>query len=306
MTTPGAARGAALPTAAAEVNRPVAAAGFMVLALLNFSLMAVAGRESAAELDTFELLTYRSFIGIAVVLGLLAAAGRLGEIRIRRLRLHAARNLVHFVGQNLWFFAVTAIPLAQLFAYEFTSPLWVALLAPLLLGERFAPTRLLAAGLGFVGILIVARPWEAEAVFGAGQIAALGAAVSFAGTILITKSLGRTENATSIILMMVAMQAVLGLICAGWDGEMAWPTMRTAPWVVVVSLTGLAAHYCVTRALALAPASVVAPMEFVRLPMIAVVGALFYAEPLEAAVFAGAALVLSGNLLNIRAERRAG
>lgn len=295
------------PAAAARPdNRPLAAAGWMSGALLCFTAMAVAGRESAAELDTFEIMLYRSLVGVIIVVGVLAARGKLSEIRARRMPLHLARNVIHFAGQNLWFLAVTMIPLAQLFAYEFTNPLWVALIAPFLLGERFAPVRLLAAALGFCGILIVARPWEtggAVAGFGLGQIVALGAAMGFAGSVLVTKLLSRTETTASILFFMTVMQTAFGLICGGLDGDIALPD-QTLGHVLVLGVCGLGAHFCITTALTCAPATVVAPMEFLRLPLIAVIGMLLYDEPLEIAVFAGAALVLTGNLVNIRAERR--
>ncbi|HKK36204.1 MAG TPA: DMT family transporter [Paracoccaceae bacterium] len=287
-------------------DRPLAAAGWMLLALLCFSTMAVAGREAAAELSTFELMTWRSLIGVVIVVSALGLRGRLHEIRFRNLGLHAARNVFHFTGQNLWFFAVTAIPLAQLFAYEFTSPIWIAVLAPFVLRERFTGVRATAALLGFAGILVVARPWTAEgsAAFGIGQTAALGAAVCFAFNLMFTKKLSRTESMASIMFFMVGLQSLFGLATAGWDLEIAVPTSATLHWVLLVSVCGLAAHFCVASALSLAPATVVSPMEFLRLPMIAVVGVLLYAEPLEPFVLIGAALVMGGNLLNMRAERR--
>ena len=97
-------------------DRPLAAAGWMLGAICGFSLMAVAGREVAAYLDTFELMTYRSIVGIAIVLmiAVLRRGKPGGGIRMRRMKLHLARNIAHFTGQNLWFFAVTMIPLAQL------------------------------------------------------------------------------------------------------------------------------------------------------------------------------------------------
>ncbi len=287
-------------------DRPLAAAGWMAGALCCFSATAVAGREAAAELDTFEIMAWRSIAGFAIVVAALAATRSLHQVRARRMQVHLGRNIVHFVGQNLWFFAVTLIPLAQLFAYEFTNPLWVALLAPLVLGERFTRTRLLAAAVGFGGILLVARPWEtggAVAGFGIGQIAALGAAMSFAATTLFTKVLSRTESTASILFFMTLMHTVLGFACAGWDGDIAIP-QATLGWIMVISVCGLGAHFCVTTALGIAPASVVAPMEFLRLPLIAVVGAVFYAESLQVAVFLGAAFILGANLMNLRAERR--
>ncbi|MDF2232711.1 DMT family transporter [Albimonas sp. CAU 1670] len=298
---------ASAPAAAAPapVDRPLVAAAWMSLALSCFSGMAIAGREAAAELDTFEILAYRSVIALAVVVAALGASGRLGQVRARRMRLHLARNAFHFAGQNCWLYAVAAIPLAQVFAYEFTSPIWIALLAPLVLGERFARIRLVSAAIGFAGILVIARPWAggAEAAIGPGQLAALGAALGFAFNIMLTKRLSTTETAGSILFFMSLMQGVMGFAFAGWDGEMALP-LTAWPWVATVALAGLGAHYAVARALACAPATIVAPMDFGRLPMIAVVAAILYGEPLELAVLLGGALVLSANLINLRAERR--
>ncbi len=290
---------------APEAESPLAAAGWMALALCCFSALAVAGREAASELDTFEILAFRSVISLAIVLAAAGATGALPLIRRRRMRLHLVRNSFHFAGQNLWFHAVAVIPLTQVFAYEFTAPIWIALLAPLVLGERFARARLLAAAIGFSGILVIAQPWagEAGAAIGAGQGAALGAAICFAFNIMLTKRLSASESTVSIMFFMCAMQAAMGFVCAGADLDVALP-WRTWPWIVLIGICGLAAHYCVARALSRAPATIVAPMDFGRLPMIAVVGMLLYAEPLQAAVFAGAALVLTANLINLRAERR--
>ena len=95
------------------------------------------------------------------------------------------------------------------------------------------------------------------------------------------------------------MQAVFGLICAGYDGDIALPSLQTLPWVVLIGCAGLLAHFCLTKALSIAPASVVMPIDFVRLPVIAIVGMLLYAEPLDALVFVGAAFIFAANYLNI-------
>ena len=121
-------------------NIPKAVA-YMTGAIGSFSAMAVAGREVSFELDTFEIMMYRSFVGIAVVLALGWYFGTLGQITRRHMGTHFTRNLAHFTGQNLWFYAVTVIPLTQLFALEFTNPLWVLLLSPMVLGERLTRMR---------------------------------------------------------------------------------------------------------------------------------------------------------------------
>ncbi len=284
--------------------RLFAAGLWMALALASFSAMAVAGREAAGALDTFELMTWRSIIGATLVTAFGATTGRIGAARTRRLRLHLLRNVAHFTGQNLWFYGVATIPLAQLFAFEFTTPIWVALLAPILLGEATTGRRLGAIALGFLGILLVARPGLSP--LGPGHLAAVLSAVGFAGSVLATKQLARTERVWTILFWMTWMQTGLGLLTAGWDGHITIPDLATLPWVIVVGIGGLTAHLGLTTALSLAPASLVAPMDFLRLPLIAVVGAVVYGEPLEIAVFAGAVLILTGNLINLRAARSAG
>ncbi|TRD23552.1 DMT family transporter [Palleronia caenipelagi] len=278
------------------------AAMWMSGAVVSFSTMAVAGRAVSAELDTFELMTYRSLIGIALVCAIGGMSGTLGQIRTDRLGLHLIRNVFHFAGQNLWFLAIALIPLAQVFALEFTSPIWVALFAPLVLGERLTPRNLLAAVIGFCGILIVARPGAAE--IGPGQIAAFCAALGFAGSALFTRKLTRHERITSILFWLTAMQAVMGLICAGADGQIAWPSSAIWPWLILIGCAGLSAHFCLTSALAIAPAPMVMPMDFLRLPVIMVVGFYLYSEPAEIAVFFGGAIIIAANAINLRAPAK--
>ncbi|MCP5086368.1 MAG: DMT family transporter [Rhodobacteraceae bacterium] len=276
----------------------------MVGAMVSFSAMAVAGRELAGTLDTFEIMMYRSTVGLMIVLVIAYKARALPQVTFNRFGLHAVRNLLHFFGQNLWFYAVIYVPLSQLFAFEFTNPLWVAVLAPLFLGEKMTRVRIFSFILGFVGILIVARP-EISALSPATVAAAL-CAVGFAGAVITTKLLARTETTTCILFWLVSMQGVFGLVCAGFDGDIAIPDGVGTFWVTLVGVCGLLAHFCITSALKLAPATVVAPMEFLRLPLIAVVGWLLYSEALEVVVFVGAALVFGANYLNIRSEQNAG
>ncbi len=282
-------------------NVPKAVA-FMTGAIASFSAMAVAGREVSFELDTFEIMMYRSFVGIALVLALGWYFGTLGQITRRHMGTHFTRNIAHFTGQNLWFYAVTVIPLTQLFALEFTSPLWVLLLSPMVLGERLTRMRVLAAVMGFVGILIITRPWEYGISFGI-TTAALSA-VAFAWTTLMTKKLTRTESVTCVLFYLTVMQAVFGVICAGYDGDIAIPSLTALPYVLVIALCGLLAHFCITSALSVAPATVVIPVDFARLPVIAVIGMLAYGEALDILVLAGAVLIFVGNYSNILHETR--
>ena len=278
------------------------AALWMTGAIASFTTMAVAGRAVSLDHDTFELMFYRSLVGIVVVVTFAATSGRLGMIGHRRLGLHLVRNISHFTGQNLWFFAITAAPLAQVFALEFTAPLWALVLAPIFLSEAITKSRALAALVGFVGILVVTQPFSEPLT--PGVIAAAGAAIGFAGSAIFTRRLTRTENVLTILFWLTVMQAVFGLVTAGWDGDIALPTTAALPWLVLIGFAGLLAHLCLTSALRLAPAAVVMPVDFVRLPLIAVIGWLFYAEGFDPLVLIGGGIIIAANWVNLRIEAR--
>ena len=283
-------------------NDPIRAGLWMMGAVVSFTLMAVAGREVLHELDTFEVMMYRSLMGICIVLIFSKVAGTVNEINVQQLTLHLTRNITHFIGQNLWFFAVTAITLPQLFAFEFSVPIWVALFAPIFLSEKLTKRRLFAALIGFFGILIVARPDNIGVT--PGIIAAALCAICFTGAGIATKLLTRTQSITCILFWLTVMQAILGIICAGYDFDISFPSQSSLPWVILIGLAGLLAHFCITKALQLADAIVVYPMDFVRLPLATAVGVLFYNEPIQLLVFVGAAIILGANFLNIISEKQ--
>lgn len=283
-------------------HQPLKAAAWMMGAVVSFTAMAVAGRSVLHELDTFEIMTYRSLLGIVVVLVVAKAAGTVGEINRQQFGLHIIRNSSHFMGQNLWFFALPLITLPQLFAFEFTVPLWVALFAPFFLSEKLTLGRVGASTLGFIGILVVARPDRVGLT--PGIIAAAIAAIGFAGAGIATKLLTRRQSRTCILFWLTAIQAVLGLAFAGYDGDIALPSLQAAPWIIVIGLAGLLAHFSITSALQIAPAMFVFPFDFLRLPLAAIIGIMFYAEPFEVAVFVGAGVILMANFLNIWFEQR--
>lgn len=278
------------------------AAAWMTGAIVSFSSMAIAGRTLSTDLSSFEMMMYRSFIGLTIILVVGAVFGKFGEVRFDRLKLHGLRNLCHFTGQNLWFSALPLITLAQVFALEFTSPIWVVVFAVLFAGEALTRARLTAVALGFVGAMLVARPGIGGDPLGL-ALAAMSA-VCFAGSIVSTRLLTRTETTFGILFWLTVMQAAMGLVTTGWDGHITWPSLSNWPWVIVIGCAGLLAHTCLTKALTVAPAIVVTPMDFLRLPVIAIIGAAFYTEPLNPWVLIGAGLIFAGNYANVWAETR--
>jgi drug/metabolite transporter (DMT)-like permease len=270
------------------------AALWMTGAILSFCLMAVAARELSATMSPFQILFLRSLAG-ALFIGLFVVRGAPELLRSAQPRLQALRHSIHFVGQVLWILALAWLPLALVFAVEFTSPIWGALTAMLLLGERLDRRRALAMALGFTGVLIILRPGfiALEPVI----LAALGAALAFGIINAMTKKLVQTDRPWGILFWMCTSQTAL---CLPFTIPL-WvtPTAVDLPWIAAVAVTGLSAHYCLTRALTNADAMVVLPMEFARLPVVAAIGLLAYGEPLDPWVFLGAAVIFTGIWLNV-------
>jgi drug/metabolite transporter (DMT)-like permease len=267
-------------------------------ALVCFSLMAIAVRELLDTMGTFQILFFRASVSFLMVLAVLPRYG-IGALRTRRIGLHATRDVLHFGGQAAWVYAIGVLPLATVFAIEFTMPVWTAVLATLLLGERLNQGRIVMLVLGLVGILIILRP--GLAVVHVGALATLAAAIAFASVMVATKRLSATDSPLAVLFYMSAIQMPLGLATAlpGWVP----PTTADLPWILAVGGAGFGSHYCLTRAFMHADATFVVPLDFLRLPLIAVVGALFYAEPVELATFLGAAVICAGIYYSLTRER---
>jgi len=272
-------------------------AGWLSLMLV----VAVAGREATRELQVFELMLLRSVIGLFLLYPLVRASGGFAALRTTRLREHGLRNVVHYSAQFGWFFALTLIPMAHVVAIEFTMPIWTALLAAAFLGERFTAWKGLAVVLGLVGVLMIVRP-NAGGI-STGEAIAFAAAIGFAVSVTMTKSLTRTESPVAIIFWMLVLQSVLGLVPAlsVWQ----WPSAAVWPWVLLVAFGGTFSHYCMARALRHADATVVVPMDFLRVPLTAAAGWWLYSERFDLLTALGAGLILAGNLVNLWRQRAA-
>lgn len=271
----------------------------MTGSLASFTLMAIAAREVSRELTTFQILFFRSLVGLPIVLFLVWRTGWQAA-RTTRFGTHVARNVCHYGGQWGWFVGVAVIPLAEVFALEFTAPIWTAIAARLLLGERITPVRAFAIALGFAGMLVMLRP--GAGVMHPAAFAVLAGAVSYGVAHTLTRKLTRTDGVLTILFWMMILQLPMGLVPSLFDWR--WPTPGAWPWVVAIGLTALTAHFCMTRAFALADVTVVIPMDFLRLPIIAVVAWLLYGESIAWPVAVGAALVVLASFINIQAERR--
>lgn len=268
-------------------------AGWLSLMLV----VAVAGREATRELNVFQIMEIRSGLGLLMLYPLIRLAGGFAALRTSRFRLHAGRGLLHYAAQLGWFYALMLIPIGQVVSLEFTMPIWTAILAASFLGERMTVWKISAIALGLVGVFVIVRPTTGE--INPGQLIALGAAVGFGTSVAIMKSLTRTEATVAIVFWMLAVQVVAGALPTFY--VWTWPSAYVWACVIAIAMSGTFSHFCMARAMLYADATVVLPMDFLRVPLTAAAGWLIYAERLDAFTVLGAMLILTGNLLNLKA-----
>ena len=259
-------------------------------------VMVVAGREATRSLHVFQIMEMRSLLGLVLIYPLVHAAGGMAAMRSARGGLQVTRNAFHYAAQFGWFLALTMIPIAQVVAIEFTMPIWTAILAVAFLAERLDAARIGAVVLGLVGVAIIVRPDTGH--LDRGQLIALAAAAGFAISVIMVKSLTRTDSAVAIIFWMLVVQSCIGLLPALWTWRA--PPPAVLPWIVVIAICGTYSHYCMTRALQHADATRIVPLDFLRVPLSAAAGWLVYSEAVDAFTVFGAGLILAGTLLNLR------
>lgn len=279
----------------AQPSLPKAAlwmAGWLAMMLM----MTVAGREATKEIDVFQIMEMRAVIGLALLVPFIIAAGGFRTVRTQVPRQHVGRNVVHYFAQFAWFLALTMIPLAQLISIEFTMPVWTAVFAGLFLGERIGGLKVVSIILGILGVAIIVRPGLDHV--DPGQLIALAAAVGFGISVTMVKGLTRHDSVLTIIFWMLVIQIVLGLVPALW--VWTWPSAAVWPWIVVIAVCGTFSHYCMAKAMTHADATIVVPMDFLRVPLSALLGYMLYNEFLDVWTVAGALLILFGNALNLR------
>ncbi|HEY4191843.1 MAG TPA: DMT family transporter [Mesorhizobium sp.] len=279
----------------------IKAALWMALSIASFLGMTVASRETTRVLNVFEVLELRSVIGLLFLMPLVVRSGGFAAMRTQRPWMHIGRNCAHYAGQGAWLYALTLIPLAVLVSIEFTTPIWTAVLAVSFLGEKLSKARVASIVLGLIGVTIIVRPGVGAVSLG--ELVVLAAAVSFGVSMVMVKSMTRTESVVRIIFWMLVIQSALGFIPAlvHWQN----PPLELWPWVLLIGFTGMSSHFFLARALTYADATLISPMDFLRVPGTALVGWALYGEQIDVYTATGATLILMGNLLNLQKRRRA-
>ncbi len=278
-----------------NLPRKIKAYLWMVAALASLSAMAISGRELSSELTIFQILFFRSLAGLVIILIILQKTGW-WQVKTNRPAIQFIRNILHYGGQYGWFYGIALLPLSKVFAIEFTTPIWIMLIAMIMLGEKIDRYKIIAVILGFIGILIILRPGIIP--MSIASFAVLLCAFCYAMAHSLTKLLTNSKDSpVTIIFYMTVIQLPIGFIAI--IGDWVWPSLLAWPWVIILAITALSAHFSIARAFMLADATTVMPIDFLRLPLIILLGFLFYNEIIDILTVVGAAIVFIGSYMTI-------
>jgi drug/metabolite transporter (DMT)-like permease len=275
------------------VERQSAVAGIllMLLAALMFSMNDVIGKWLVATYSVGQVLLFRSIAAWMVLAPLVAKAGPSSVVRVDRPWLQVLRVLLSTGEVACFYLAVTVLPLADTMTYYQAGPIYVTLLAALLLKERVGWRRWTAVAVGFVGVVIALQPTQAS--FGWPALVALGGSTLFALLMIVTRTLRGTPDLT-----MVAWQFAASLVCGLIWAPFQWVPFNSYDVVLIglVGVVGMAAMACVNRSLKLAPASVVVPYQYTMIVWAVIFGYLVFGDIPSWHVLTGATIIIGAGL----------
>lgn len=270
---------------------------WMLAAALFFSASVGFVRHLSDIMSTFEIVLFRQVIGLALMLPWLYRVGLAG-LRTRHLGLQSLRSGLSYFGMLASYFSFTLIPIADAVALQFTTPLFTTIFAIIFLKEVVRSHRWLALLFGLVGVLIIVRPGLGD--LNLGIPAALFAATFYAGSNVANRALSRTDSTPLIVFYSFALQIPLAAVPAA----MNWttPGWADAPALLGFGIVAIAAQWCLTRSLAIADASLVEPVMFIRMPCVAVIGYFLFAQVPDAWSWVGAVVIFTSTYVLARRE----
>jgi drug/metabolite transporter (DMT)-like permease len=271
---------------------PVLQAGFwMFFGGVTGGLMNVVIRYASEEMHPFEVVFFRNFFSLLFMVPWLVRTAASTGMRTGKLGFYVLRAGVAFVSMLTWFYGINLVPLATAQALNFTAPLFATVLAALILKEWVRIRRWTAVVIGFLGVMVVLRPFGAV---DPNMLWILASAATGAMGAITVKFLVRTESASAIVAWMVLLGTPMALVPALF--VWTWPSLEGFGWLIALGALGTLAHLAFARALGAADASVCAAFEFLRLPYAALLAWFFFGEPTDAWTWIGAAIIAGSTL----------
>ena len=275
-------------------NNNIRGAIWMLGFIINITIMAISIKELSVKYSSFEIQNFRNIFSIIIILSIYMFKNT-PQIKTFQVKTNLIRNIFHFIGQSAWTWGLTVLPLAVVFSIEFTMPIWAAIISLIIFREKITVNKILFLTLGLIGTLIILMPDTKH--LGLYNLIVLFAAIAYAIAHNFTKKLTNTDSILSILFFMSILQLPLSLIGSFIIGDVHYNIMKETPLIILLTITSLFAHYSLSSALKNAEASIVLPIDYIRLPLILFVGWYYYGEIISSNTLIGSILIIFGVII---------
>jgi len=265
---------------------------WMLLSVFSFCFVAIGVKQINTNISPFQIIFFRALVGLITLLIILPKKTITGSIA--NIKQHLFRNVVHLIAQYGWVVGIVYLSLAEVTAIEFTTPIWILILAAIFLKEKITSKKTSSILLAFIGVLIILKP--GLEIISYNSIVVLLSAICFAIAHTSTKKLVQSNSASDVVFIMCLTQLPISFLCtySNWN----WPNFTDYFWLLLIGLSGIAAHFSMAKALKKEAISRLIPLDYLRLPILILVGIFFYKESFDTTIIIGGSLIFIGNYIN--------
>ena len=270
---------------------------WMIGTIICFCLMGVTIKELSFKYNSFEIQNFRNILCILIILLFYIFNNNI-KISTKQFKNNLIRNFFHFIGQSGWTYGLTVLPLATVFSIEFTMPIWATIIAIVIFKDKLTVFKFIFLTLGMIGTWVIVVP-DTNTI-NANCIIVLISAIFYAFAHNYTKILTKTDNTISVIFWMSLIQLPFTIIGSLLLGKIQFNIFNELPLIILLALSALGAHFCLTSALRAGEPSLVLPIDYLRLPLIYLVGWYLYNESLSTNIIVGSIMIMTGAFILIK------
>ena len=267
--------------------------------IINITIMALCIRELSHKYGSFEIQNFRNLFSIVILL-IIFFINKNSKLNSDQLGINFIRNIFHFIGQSCWTWGLTILPLALVFSLEFTMPVWASIIAILFLKEKITFNKVIFLIIGIIGTFTILLPDTNQVNIY--NIIVLFSAIAYAFAHNFTKKLTETDSILSILFFMSLIQLPLSIIGSLIFGKINFNIVNELPIIIFLTITSLLAHLSLTNALKKSDASIILPIDYIRLPLIAFVGWYYYGEIMTNNIIIGSCLIIFGTIFFVNKD----
>lgn len=265
---------------------------WMLLAVISFCVLAISVKEIDSNMTSVQIIFFRSLIGLIILKVLFNR--KLPAITLPTFKKHLLRNIFHLAGQYGWIVGIIYLSLSEVTAIEFTVPIWVVIIAALFLNERITKRKIISITLALIGVLFILKP--GIEIISLNSIVVLLSAISYSITHVLTKKIVSSSSALELVFVMCLLQTPISFLLALPEWE--YPKYSDYIWLLLIGISAISAHFSMARAFKNGNISDLIILDYLRLPVLILIGILCYNDPFSFSLIIGASLIILGNYLN--------